>query len=288
MKRLLAAVVICVMLFYQPTKAQDEYKTGPIDSLKYNDMLLLFSEGFCLTPTYSGLDIISGKDTLVHLAECAIYIYDFCKDSLAIDTDCVLRDINGDGIPEIFTDEYWGGNQCCSEFRIYSLQKPAKILANIIPSIYRLYMDDLDGDSVAEVTHFDAHWVGWKTEDKFEFPYPKIIWKWDGDSMRVANYKFADSILVDTLSDGSKKYLRTEMAVSGLRYTREDKVPSYPPSSFWGMLVNFAYGGRSDKISPLFEEFWPDYNPGREEFYIDFMKRLESDPLWRKIASSDW
>jgi hypothetical protein len=278
---------ISVNAFAQTDEYNDLYTTGRIDTIHHNDLTLLFFNGI-LDIRVEGLSkllVLSGPDTLLRLANEAIFMYDFCQQKLDTSLSCIFRDIDHDGNDEIIIDEYGGGNACCHDVYIYSLSNPPKRRSKISASSASIQMEDLDGDSIPELEYseYRSSWVRYASVGSNS---TLLIWKWDGDSLRLANYKIKSIILKDTLD--LLPGLKQEMALPDSSYNPQKWDNTYPTDNFKLLLETYAYGGKPNLIDSVFDEYWPSYNPGKEDFHKKFMYDLGVNNMWTRLQNSDW
>jgi hypothetical protein len=260
---------------------EDIYTTGSIDTLYHNDSEFLFFRGLCNgIEGWSKFSIISEPDTFLRFAFCAIDFYDFCQQKLDTSLACIFRDIDNDRVDEMVIDVYWGGQACCHDIYFCSLSNPPKIRSKVGVRGPIVQVADLDGDSIPEIK-FGEYKAGLSN-----YYCPNQIWKWDGNSLQLANYKFSDLILKDTLE--FVPGLKEAMAKPDSSYDPKRWDNDYPTSAFKALLDIYAYGGRPDMIDSLFDEYWPSYNPGKEDYHKKVIYELGINDLLNQLKKSDW
>jgi hypothetical protein len=94
-------------------------------------------------------------------------------------TPLTVRDLNGDGEPEVVVELYWGGAHCCTR-SIIARFDPAVSTYSLVThdwrdAIWRL--SDLDGDGTIEFVSFDPRWAYWGGSYA-DSPFPRQIWAW--------------------------------------------------------------------------------------------------------------
>jgi hypothetical protein len=165
-----------------------EYYTTGIDTIRHNEITMYIYKGSCNTVSgYSGLDIISGGDT-ISIASCAVYFYNFRGNTLDSVTSCIYGDINKNGIDDIIFDEYWGGNRCCQLAWVYELSSPPKLLFDVMASSPGIQIQDIDGDSIPEISFSEGSINRWADG-------AELIYKWNGSTYRLANYKMKKYVI---------------------------------------------------------------------------------------------
>jgi hypothetical protein len=201
-----------------------------------------------------------------------------------------FQDINGDGKGEIiFVVESGGSGGDMSAF-IYTLDTIATKIGDfgeLDKELRGLELTDIDGDSILEVIFGDNHFNYW--------PYGNgamgsvsLVWKWDGENYRLANFKLGDYILQHIYGKLAASYL--DLAIQDTftvqRFDSNDEM-SYPVSLMESML-NLFYAGDSIKSIDLFNTVWPDVIPHKREFYTLFREKMESSSHWQELQQSNW
>ena len=107
------------------------------------------------------LTITRGGETLYddapHVGDCDRY--DACGPAYAERDSVRVRDLDGDGEPEVLLDLYWGGAHCCFFANVYSFDGSGyrSLSRNFADAGYRL--GDIDGDGVPEFISADARFA---------------------------------------------------------------------------------------------------------------------------------
>jgi hypothetical protein len=259
---------------------EDLYTTGTVDTVYHNNLTLLFFHGILdiRTGSLSKLLIVSGQDTVLRFAQYELSIYNFRQQKLDSSLTCLFRDIDHDGADEMIVDVIWGGQACCHDVYFCSLSDLSKVRSKLHADGPDIEMSDLDGDSIPEIK-FSEYKAGLS-----DYYWPPQIWKWDGDSLRLANYKFSDLILKDTIEFTPTFLKAMAQAHSSYDSTRWDN--PYPPIEFKALIDIYAYGGRPDMIDSLFE-YW-SYNPGEEDYYRKVFYELGVNDMLNQLKKSNW
>lgn len=97
----------------------------------------------------------------------------------------VIRDLDGDGEPEVLAQIYSGGAHCCFRSVIASWDPAAGgyvvSVHDWLDASWRLR--DLNGDGRPELASFDARWSYWGGEGFAGSPAPIQIWSFRGGSL---------------------------------------------------------------------------------------------------------
>jgi hypothetical protein len=269
-----------------------EYQDGGIDTVIHGEYTLIFHYGTCAGSNgIAGVDILLNKDTLFSFAHCDITFYDFCLDSMIAGDGCIFKDINNDGAPEFIINICWGGMHCCNESGICTLGENARTLSTVFADVALNTIKDIDNDSIPEFINCNIHWGWWNREKVWGGNCPPLISKWDGDQMHLANFNFPDYIL-EPIGDWYSRLREQNQKNPNSQRELLIKYPFNPNDSPYSDLFTsmalYAYAGKIDMVDSVFNEFWPDDVPDKEDARAIFKTWLESDQWWKEIQKSNW
>jgi len=197
----------------------------------------------------------------VVLREGGHSIENLCAFDSAILDNCKIRDINGDGIKEIMVAFFTGGANCCFGANLYTAGDSFRLVFRIEPNLRPFDLVDLEKDGVPEIAFRDETFAHWK--DTYRVYLPLLIWKWDGEKYRLANFRFSDHVLQD--------------------YQKHD-----PCGDLWNTTIYLSYAGRLNEADSLFMHCWSDTSSDRDAEFKAFKKQLEDGPFWQQLLQSDW
>ncbi len=203
---------------------------------------------------------------------------------------CTFDDVNGDGIRDIIFACLSGGNDAAEDIYIYSLDSTGHLIASF-EGLDKgpWFPEDIDGDGIQEMIFHSKHYQCWRYGCSGS-PAPYLVWKWDNERYKLSNLKLSDQILSKLYKidpgDFIKEYISDENNVLKAPHDWKDDY-GYPVELLRRMLT-FIYSGRSDLADSMFNYHWPEYVPGKEEFYRDIADHVEIDPYWKKLQESDW
>ena len=121
---------------------------------------------------------------------------------------------------------------------------------------------DLDNDSIPEFMYYDNIFAHWK--DCYKCYLPPLIWRWDGEKYRLANYHYSDYIL------------------------RDYDLSNLPCDQSWETLIMLYYAGKDEIADSLFEVCWPLKSSEKEAEYKAFKRQLGYGQFWTQLQESDW
>ncbi|MEE9118207.1 MAG: hypothetical protein V3U02_06405 [Calditrichia bacterium] len=230
------------------------------------------------------LRIMKDTEVVFETGDHEIDLYNFSSDSTKA---IYANDIDGDGTLEFILHCNSGGQQCCNGFYVYSLYEKPVIRDSVVCYNPIGQLDDLDGDGIPEIFCGDDWFLGWKAHWSKSAGF-RLIWKWDGERYRLANFKFADYLLEQAMKWWKYDKIPTPEILEGLHYDPDLDEPDFPPVQLWGRMLVYIYTGESNKADSLFDDYWPEEIPGKEEFYRDFRWHLERNGHWQQLLESDW
>ena len=122
---------------------------------------------------------------------------------------------------------------------------------------------DLDGDGTPEWTLADYSFAYWH-ESFAGSPAPTVVLAWDGAALAPSPDHMRRMPLPDlpTAAD-----VRADAAWSTTRF---------PPTAYWGTLLDLLYAGRGADAARFAEDAWPGDALGRTVFL-----RMLADQLWQ-------
>jgi hypothetical protein len=171
--------------------------------------------------------------------------------------------------------------------RLYTISDSAIFLDSVQAENSTAFLKDLDRDSIPEFIANDLHFLWWKTW-KTESPRPLLVWKWDGNRFKLANYRFRDFIIEfhSRWVNFSELPKIDSSMTSG--YDRNDEIPVFPPPELAIVMLAYIYAGRPQMADSIFDSYWQDTIPGKDAYYRDFHQQLDSNPIWPELQQSNW
>jgi hypothetical protein len=213
-------------------------------------------------------------------------IYRYCRVENYSTEQCLLKDINNDGKLEIIFYFPCGGTDPSEDYFIYSLDTVATLVMAF--DEFRnccMELEDIDGDGIDEIIICDLNFHNWNLPNSGE-PCPKLVWKWDKNRYRLANFKLADQLLKrdgykddPLLKDSIKRWVE-------IFYGRKGEDP-YPPD-VWFVMLEYIYAGKYAKSDSVFKELWPKEVANKDKFYKEFWDQVKSGYFWPTLLKSDW
>ncbi len=196
-----------------------------------------------------------------------------------------LKDITGDGKPELTFYSASGGSNGAENVYIYSIDTAAVLIGKFDGfNKSSASFIDIDGDNIPEMICCDIRFQGWNCGCS-NAPCPTLVWKWDGDKYRLANFKFKDYILLDLNTDS--KHLDECLAWYIRDFPNSTKYAPYP-TCLWRAMLDLIYAGESDAADSLFDKYWPSDLVDKDSFYKEFTDHLHSGSFWEELQNSDW
>ena len=182
-----------------------------------------------------------------------------------------VRDLNGDGVPELLT---WrstlGGGMCCRIVEAVTLgpDDVRSVFEHTIGRSETSGFRDLDGDRVDEFLSADDTFAYWNASGGGS-PYPDIVLAWDG-----ARWAFSERYMRRP-APSPDSLARSAAAVRDA--TRAGA--AYPPAALWAQMLALIYAGHWDAADRFLADAWPGGRlgpeaPTRTAFAAEFAGQL--------------
>lgn len=175
-------------------------------------------------------------------------------------------DLTGDGVPDVVLTTYSGGMHCCTTHWLVALAPDGpRPLARVDALDGQADIADLDGDGTAEWTLPDYSFAYWH-ESFAGSPTPTVVLAWDGQRLTPSPEHMRRTPLPDlpTADD-----VRADSAWTTSRF---------PPTTYWGTLLDLLYAGRGADAARFAEDAWAGDAIGRTVFLRMLSTRLWESP----------
>jgi hypothetical protein len=298
MKWCISVLAILIIILHTSPKAiaQKDTLRVPVDILYFGEYTLINYKIILDEDTnWRNFVIYRGNDTI--LTSMTWYpppeLYTFCYHSGGAGPICPLKDLNGDGKDEVIIILGSGGSAGNESAYIYTLDSTAINIGSFDGfdgELGPFGMEDIDCDSLMEVTMWDEHNNYWPCGNG-TMGSINLVWKWDGKNYRLANYKLADQILrkLNHLNPDSLNIL-----LIGIKKNPE-KISNFNPSIEQGwpvelmeLMLALVYANKTPLAEKACEYSWQKGDSTRYIFERVFWKHVKSGPHWQELQESNW
>ena len=193
-----------------------------------------------------------------------------------------VRDLNGDGTPELVT---WrssvDGGMCCRIVEALTLGPGAarSVFQMNIGKDESSGFRDLDRDGVDEFLSSDDTFGYWNASGGGS-PYPDVVHAWDG-----ARWVFSERHLRRPVPSPDSL---SRSAAAVLDATRAGA--TYPPAALWAQALDLIYAGHWDTADRFLADAWPGDRlgpeaPSREAFAAEFAEQLQRSKFYTSLVA---
>ncbi len=184
-----------------------------------------------------------------------------------------VRDLTGDGVPELVLSDWSGGAHCCFTYYVFSLGPRLAVLDTIpLEHSDQARFEDRDGDGAHELRTRDWTFAYWNTSFNGS-PAPEVVLELGDRGYRLAE-RFA-----------RRPPLSADSVRGQVARVRGEWEPArrFPPVPLWRTLVEMVYGGNAAQAAPFVACAWQGDDTGREVFLRYFRDRLVESPHFEEL-----
>ncbi len=183
-----------------------------------------------------------------------------------------VRDLTGDGTAELIVATWSGGAHCCHSYAVVSLGETPRLLGVIDTQDGELRVEASTG-GLPTLTHHDFAFAYWN-ESFAGSPAPRVVLTWDGE-------RFAPD--PDRMTEPPLPAAELARLVAE---TRADAAwaSAFPPSAYWGTLLDLLYAGRGAQAAAFARDAWPGDALGQAVFLRWFADQLGQSPYGTDVA----
>jgi hypothetical protein len=198
-----------------------------------------------------------------------------------------VRDVTGDGVPELSFSFYTGGLHCCWSYVVLSLGKEVRRLTDPNLSEAVPYFEDLDDDKIPEIVTSDAAFAYWHVPGMAN-PMPRVIRKYDRTTGR---YEIAARLMRELpLNDHGESTTtgwtsESWQGTGGRPFSRD----GYATWKFpWSYVIDLIYTGRTADAVRYIDAIWVPNSEfsSKEDFWKEFRSVLESSDQYKDLVVS--
>jgi hypothetical protein len=184
-----------------------------------------------------------------------------------------VRDLTGDGVPELVLADWSGGAHCCFTYYVFTLGPRFAVLDTIpLEHSDNARFEDVDGDGALELRTRDWTFAYWNTSFMGS-PSPEVVLVPGEDGFRMAE-RFA-----------RRPPLSADSVRRQVARVRGEWVAArrFPPVRLWEVMLEMIYGGNAAQVGLFVECAWKDDATGREVFLHYFRDQLLESPFFEDL-----
>jgi hypothetical protein len=180
-----------------------------------------------------------------------------------------VADITADGIPELIIETFPRIHSCCFAYSVFSLGSRFRRVAHLTGFKSPLTFQDLNRDSIYEITGEDWAFTSWYASPRIVFGYAR------GEYRFARNFMRKPAPLPATLSAKAREFKKSQK-FAGL---------PLPVQAYWFML-DLTYSGNLQAAWSVLDLMWPATDAaGKKDFRDGFMLRLRQSRYWPEISA---
>jgi hypothetical protein len=234
------------------------------DSAPFGSRVSILRDGEYLFTSVEGLEYLT-------------FYYDetipFLKTSA--DLKKAVKDITGNGIPELYIRGWSGGSHCCYHNYIIELSNPLSILFDVDTEDFKISFEDLDKDGIMEILTNESKFSYWHTY-YVASPRPPVIL-----SLQEGKYK-ADPVFM-------RKPAPTDMEIRELANDVKgwSGDGSVGPTVAWEYAVDLIYSGNIESARKYVDLAWRDDKSGdfktKDIFWEELSSQIKESPYYNDL-----
>lgn len=184
-----------------------------------------------------------------------------------------VRDLTGDGVPELVLADWSGGAHCCFTYYVFTLGDRFAVVDTIpLEHSDDARFEDVDGDGALELRARDWTFAYWNSSFMGS-PAPEVVLV-PGEE----GYRMSES-LARRPPLPADSVRRQVTRVRG----EWDEARRFPPLSLWGAMVEMVYGGNAAQVPGFVACAWKGDATGREVFLRYFRDQLVESHFYEEL-----
>lgn len=231
--------------------------------------------------SWSNVRILKGKKTVFDIEETRSHALSGFYVKGMGDNDTPMKDVTGDGVPELIILDFSGGFHCCSHYYVIELSDPLSILLDLDAGNQGIYFKDLNNDGVMEIETNEDVFSYWYTSFVGS-PMPRVVL-----SLQGGKYK-ADATLM-------RKPAPTDTEVRKMADMIKGWGGWASPEVAWLYAIDLIYSGNITSAQKYVDLAWRKNDTGRfetkENFWYELNEQIQKSPyyddLWQYFYSGD-
>jgi len=182
-----------------------------------------------------------------------------------------VRDLTGNGTPDLVMTSWNGGAHCCNTLTIFEMkEKEIKKIVSIDGGSYGFTIEDIDNDGLVEIEFSD-----WPIDYLFNsFAHSaqgRVVLK-----VVDGQYRVAKELMYKNKPDG-KNLLKLKKEIQKDFFNNHSELLPY---SFLKLMMDLSYSGHKEFALEIADDIWPRNKVGLKKFKTEFSKALGESIYW--------
>lgn len=184
-----------------------------------------------------------------------------------------VRDLTGDGVPELIFREWTGGAHCCFTLFVLSLGSEVQLLDSLpLGHSDEVEIADLDGDGRPEVRAMEWAFAYWNSSFMGS-PAPDVL-------LSLGEEGYAVNAALQRRPAWSGAEMAAKVAAIRADWTTSRR---FPPPALWDGMLELIYRGQAHQVPALLDCTWPGDALGRSVFLTYFNEKMYASDYYTQI-----
>ncbi len=186
-----------------------------------------------------------------------------------------IKDITGDGIPDLILEAYSGGAHCCSHNYIIELSNPISILLDLDTGDNGIEFKDLNHDGMMEIVTYEDTFSYWNT-DFADSPMPLVIL-----SLQHGEYK-ADPVFMRKPAPTDAEIRKMADTITSWNSAVDYNMP-------WKYALDLIYSGNLKSARKYVDFAWRADNSGdfktKDDFWAELKNQIQQSMYYSDLST---
>ncbi len=186
-----------------------------------------------------------------------------------------IKDINGNGIPELILLGHSGGAGCCHDNYVIEFSSPISILMDLHTGNESINFKDLNNDGVFEIETNEDVFNYWNASH-LASPSPRVVL-----SLQNGEYRADPSFM--------RQPAPADLEIRGIANAVKSWSGSAGPEVAWKYALDLIYSGNTASAKKYVDLAWRENDPGdfgtKENFWRELINQIHTSPYYIDLVA---